>query len=233
MLWLLFLYAWSQSAQAELRLAPNETPEQVRSSLSPLFESVIRPYGDKHSADFGGGWGKNGTTVSYEGSNYSWILDGKILYSNIGSFTPDVMAIQGCELNHSKERCDWMTRRLNVCHLFLFNGNTLNLETVTRLNITRHKRKLVGLPLCFGPRAMAVAKVVPDAMLITLGYIDSAEPADKNSDPPEFFTTLLLRFSQDKRQLRIAQDDSCLGNPNNIKTISAARQKLASCATKH
>lgn len=69
-------------------------------------------------------------------------------------------------------------------------------------------------------------------MLITLGYIDSAEPANKNSDPPEFYTTLLLRFKDDNGKLKIEQDDSCLGNPNQYKTVAEARKALSKCTRK-
>lgn len=85
--------------------------------------------------------------------------------------------------------------------------------------------------MCLSVKAMAVAKTIPDAMLVTLGYIDSAEPASKNSDPTEFSTTLLLRFKNDNGKLKIEQDDSCLGNPNNYKTIAAARKALSTCNT--
>ena len=78
---------------------------------------------------------------------------------------------------------------------------------------------------------MAVAMVIPDAMLITLGYDDSASPADpRNDDPPQFTSTALLRFSEVNGKLKIEQDDSCLGNPNKYKTITAARKALANCS---
>ena len=112
----------------------------------------------------------------------------------------------------------------------MFNGDDLKLQNVTRRNIVRDKKQLVGLPRC-GISAMAVAKVLPDAMLITMEYSDSAEPADKHSEPPYFYTTALLRFSEVNGKLKIEQDDTCLGNPNKYKTIAAARKALAKCST--
>lgn len=236
--WLLTfaLLACGQASHAELRLDAAKKPAQVKKTLGPLFESVVRPYGDKHSADFGGLWGKNDTSTSYDDSNFSWTFNGTGLLSNIGSFTPEIVPLEDCTPDPNElvpgSRCDWRRTGFKVCHLFMFNGQSLKLENVTRLNITRDKRVLQGLPMCLSVQAMAVAKAVPDAMLITLGYIDSAEPANKNSDPPEFYTTLLLRFKDNDGKLKIEQDDRCLGNPNQYKTIVEARKVLTQCARK-
>lgn len=76
---------------------------------------------------------------------------------------------------------------------------------------------------------MAVAKIVPDAMLVTLSYIDSAAPADPRNELIEFYTTVLMRFRDDNGTLVVEQDDRCLGNPNKLKTIVAARKALKKC----
>ena len=155
-------------------------------------------------------------------------------YSNITAFVPEIVPLEDCKPNEDTAlptiHCDWRRTRYYVCHLFMFNGKDLKLESVSRLNILRDRKQLVGLPMCFGPQAMAVAKIIPDAMLITLSYVDSAEPADPRNLPPEFYTTVLLRFSNENGKLKIEQDDSCLGNPNNYKTIAAARKALTKCA---
>lgn len=235
--WLLtaVLLACGQSSHAELQLDVSKKPKQVEAALKPLFESVVRPYGDQRSADFGGLWGKNGTSTNYEDSNFSWTFSGRSLLSNIGSFTPEIVPLKDCTPDSNElvpgSRCDWRRKGFKVCHLFMFDGKNLSLETVTRLNIVRDRKELVGLPRCRTVHAMAVAKAVPDAMLVTLGYIDSAEPAEKSYDPPEFFTTLLLRFKDDNGKLKVEQDDSCLGNPNKYSTVAAARRALAACST--
>lgn len=228
------LLAVSHFSQAELQLDTSKKPKQVEAILKPLFESVVRPYGDLHSADFGGGYGKRGTSITYQDSNFSWIFNGESLLSNVGAFAPEIMPLEDCspdpnELNPG-QRCEWRRTGFKVCHLFIFNGQSLKLESVTRLNIMREKKQLLGLPRCHGIEAMSIAKAIPDAMLITMSYIDSAERADKGYDPPEFFSTVLLRFRSDNGKLKIEQDDSCLGNPNKYKTIAAARKALAACA---
>jgi hypothetical protein len=234
-LFLIFLLAsWvgGSLSHAELLLDLSKKPKQVEATLKPLFESVIRPYGDKHSADFGGLHGKQGTGDS-EGSKFAWIFSGKRLLSSIGSYTPEIVPLDDCAPDPDQinpdTHCNWRRTRFNVCHLFMFNGDDLKLANVARLNIVRDKKQLVGLPLCYGASAMAVAKIIPDAMLITMEYSDSAEPADKHFDPPYFYTTVLLRFSDKNGKLKIEQDDSCLGNPNTYKTIAAARKALKQC----
>ena len=217
-------------SHAELLLDTSKKPKQVEKTLKPMFESVIRPYGDKHSADFGGPHGKQGTYDS-ENSKFSWIFNRRHLLSSIGSYTPEIAPLEDCVPDPNViGPCEWRRERFLVCHLFMFNGDDLKLANVARLNIVRDKKQLVGLPLCYGASAMAVAKIIPDAMLITMEYSDSAEPADKHFDPPYFYTTVLLRFSDKNGKLKIEQDDSCLGNPNTYKTIAAARKALKQCS---
>lgn len=229
------LLACGQPSHAELQLDASMKPKQVETLVAPLFKTVVQPYGDQHSADFGGPSGKMGT-YDHGDDKFAWLFNERRLLSMIGSYTPEAVRLDDCKPSPDypfpKSECKWRQERFKVCHLFMFNNPTLKLETVTRLNIVRDKKKLAGLPRCRTVQAMAAAKAVPDAMLITLGYIDSAAPADKNYDPPEFYTTLLLHFKDDNGKLKIEQDDSCLGNPNQYKTIAEARKVLTQCAKK-
>lgn len=232
----LLLSACGQPSQAELQLDAKIKPQKVEAMLEPLFESVVRPYGDQRSVNFGGIYGKNGTFPNFPDSNFAWLFNGTSLLSNIGAYTPQIEPLKDCEPDpentlNANSHCDWRRKGFNVCHLFMFNGQSLKLENVTRLNIVRDKKQLLGLPRCNGVEAMAAAKTIPDSMLITLRYSDSAEPADPRNDPPRFYSTVLLRFSEDHGKLRIVQDDSCLGNPNKIRTIAAARKVLSNCSS--
>ncbi|WP_157662623.1 hypothetical protein [Sulfuriferula sp. AH1] len=221
------------SAHAELTLNTLVTPKAAHAALEPLFEKIVRPYGNSHSAAFPNHAPK-GTFTYYEGSNFNWTFNSLNYLSNIASFVPDATPLEDCKpdpLNPLDHHCDWIRERNWVCHLFMFNSD-LSLVTVTPLNINRRKEQLIGKPFCQNVKAMSVAKVIPDAMLITLGYSDSNEPADPRYAPPEFITTFLLRFSDQNGKLQIEQDDSCLGNPNNYKTIAAARNALKQCASK-
>lgn len=234
--WLLtlVLLACGQPTHADLQLDASIKPKLVEKLVAPLFTSVVQPYGDQHSIDFGGAGGKMGT-YNHEGDKFAWLFKERRLLSMIGSYTPEAVQLDDCKVSPDypfpKSECKWRQERFKVCHLFMFNSENLTLESVTRLNIMRDKKQLVGLPRCRTVQAMAVAKTLPDAMLVTLGYIDSAEPANKNSDPTEFSTTLLLRFKDDNGKLKIEQDDRCLGNPNNYKTIASARKALSTCNT--
>jgi len=228
-----YLLGVTPTANAELTINSSVSPVNVKAKLTPLFEKVIRPYGDAHSALFpylGGVKGK-GTFPYYEGSTFEWVFnDGRYL-SDIASFVPDATPLEDCkpdQENPLDTHCDQIRERHWVCHLFMFDSD-LTLAAVSRIEIGRDRRLLIGKPFCQGVKAMSVAKEVPDAMLINLGYSDSAERADPRNDPKEFVTTVLLRFSTEAGKLKIEQDDSCLGNPNKYATIATARNALKKC----
>ena len=237
--WLLTfaLFACGQPSHAELALDTSKKPDHVQKILEPVFESVIRPYNEQHAVLFGGAFPTKQTSYpNYPYSNFAWTFNGTTFYSNISAFVPEVAPLKDCkpdpdELNPGSQ-CDWRRTGFNVCHLYMFNGKNLKLENVTRLNIARDRKQLLGLPRCNGIEAMAVAKALPDAMLITLRYSDSAEPADPRNEPPRFYSTVLLRFSDDHGKLKIVQDDNCLVNPNKYKTVAAARKAIAACSAK-
>jgi hypothetical protein len=229
-----YLLGVAPTANAELVINSSVSSVAVKAKLTPLFETVIRPYGDAHSAPFpylGGVKGK-GTFTYYEGSNFEWVFnDGRYL-SDIAAFVPDATQLEDCKPdkeNPLDTHCDQIRERHWVCHLFMFDSD-LALAAVSRIEVGRDRRRLIGKPFCQSVKAMSVAKEVPDAMLITLGYSDSAEPADPRNDSKEFVSTVLLRFSTDAGKLKIEQDDSCLGNPNKYATIVSARKALKTCA---
>ena len=159
-----------------------------------------------------------------DNSIFAWNISGKRYLSAIGQYTPNIAPLQGCDTN-----CDWIVNSHTVCHLFLFEADTLNLASVTALNIMRDRSLLKGKTRCRSVKAMAVAGASRENMLITLGYSDSAEPAEARYDPPEFITTIVLHLNPTPGVLRIEQRDDCLGNPNGYKTIAAARKRLREC----
>ncbi|ARU31439.1 hypothetical protein CAP31_06925 [Sulfuriferula sp. AH1] len=167
----------------------------------------------------------------YEDSAYfAWLFNGRQYYSALASINSDPVPLADCKHdsdNPLADNCNWINERQQTCHLFMLNPD-LSVNAVFPINIVRVKGRLVGKPRCSYVKAMAVAKAVPDAMLITLGYSDSAAPADKNESPQEFITTVLLRFSEQNGKLNIQQDDRCLENPSPFKTIAAARKALNS-----
>jgi hypothetical protein len=70
-------------------------------------------------------------------------------------------------------------------------------------------------------------------LLVTSQYflIDSSG-AKKIADVGEgwFRMTTLVRVKSSNGKIEIEQDDACLGNPNQLDTISKARKQLQRCA---
>lgn len=240
LIWIFSLLAITEAPliHAELLLNSPVNSKLVARALEPAIP-IINRYNTEHAADFSvlGYSGKVKSYPLHSDSNFAWTFNKIGLYSNISAFNPEIVSLDDCkpELDTAlpTAHCDWVRYRYSVSSLFLFNAKDLKLESVTRLNITRDTSLLEGLPRFNSIQAMAVAKTVPDAMLITLGYIDSAAPADPREVAPEFNTTLLVRFHSENGKLIVEQDDRCLGNPNRLKTIAAARKALVKCAGTH
>lgn len=176
--------------------------------------------------------------------------------AGIGSYVPVLKAAPDCGPAEADgtDYCKRIAENNLVCHLFLFDPQTHAVIAVGAMPIERDNRFMPGVkkrswvhfdpnypndprqvegwPRCHVVSAVASAKVFPNALLITLNYIDSAEIISKYSkDQQNFYTTTaLLRFSADELgKVQIKQDQSCLGNPNTISSIAAARKVLAAC----
>lgn len=218
----------SPLASADFRLDSAIEEKQAES----LFKSVVKPfiYGRPSEFDID----KPG--VLKDNGNFSWILNRRQLVSIIGVFAPSGSPLTGCPADpdevEPRSRCDLRRQSFWNCHLFILNAQNFKLESVTRLNIVSRRKQLVGLPFCLSVDAVAVAKAFPDAMLVTLSYIDSYIAQEINYNNPVYSTTLLLRFRDENGKLKVEQDDSCLGNPNKYKTIAEARKALTQCARK-
>lgn len=185
---------------------------------------------------------------------YTLRTNGREYLAAIVAYNPLLKAESHCKPDDSANptgHCDWIAQGALTCHLFLFDLQSRQLESVTPLNITRDSRllpgqkmrnfwyydekhagdprQIEGWPRCDKVLAVAPAKVVSDALLFTLGYSDSAAPADPRNEPPEFRTTVLVLLRQSQGKLQIIQEDSCLGNPNMLSSIAAARKTLSAC----
>lgn len=185
---------------------------------------------------------------------YTLKSNGREYLAAIIAYNPLLKAEPHCELDDSANptgHCDWVAQRALTCHLFLFDSQSRKLESVTPLNITRDPRflpgqkmrsfwnydekhagdprQIEGWPRCDNVLAVAPAREVSDALLFTLSYSDSAAPADPRNEPPEFKTTILVLLRQIQGKLQIIQEDSCLGNPNMVSSIAAARKALKAC----
>ncbi len=226
------------TSYAELTLDRSITPKQAFNKLNPVISKIIRPYAATHTYAWPSGLNKDTTRFYANGAAYSdptyfsWQFNGHQYYSAITSLNSDFVPLADCKHDYANplaDNCDWINIRQQTCHLFMLNPD-LSVNAVAPINIIRVKGRLVGKPRCDYVDAISIAKEVSDAMLVTLEYSDSAAPADPRNDPQEFITTVLLRFSEQNGKLKIEQDDGCLGNPNQFKTIAAARKALKQCA---
>jgi len=185
---------------------------------------------------------------------YALGANGRDYIAAVISYNPLLTAEPHCQPDDSAiptGHCERIARWQLTCHLFLFDAQSMNLESVTPLNIARDPRPLPGQtersfwyydekhagdhrqvegwPRCHNVLSVAPAKEASDALLFTLGYIDSAAPADPRNEPPEYKTTVLVLLRQSFGNLKVIQEDSCLGNPNRYGSIAAARKALNAC----
>jgi hypothetical protein len=215
---LFFLLALlSLGSYADISLDASQQPKIISQKLDSFFiADAVWPYENVNSPDvlkLKERW--EGTMVfNYFGdSQFAWIYKGKTYLSSLVSF----------------ERKDAIKlENQDIVQIFMFNPD-ITVAAISFLKINKNKQ-IKGQPNLLQVKAMGVAKNVPDAMLITVDYYDSAKfLAGQNDDFPVFTSTLLVRFSDENGKLKIQQDDSCLGNPNNYKTIAAARKALTEC----
>jgi len=199
-------------------------------------------------------FGPKNTKYKEASTLYTLKANGREYLAAVIAYNPLLKAESHCKPNDSLDptgHCEWIAQRALTCHLFLFDPQSRKLESVTPLNITRDPRllpgqkmrsfwyydakhagdprQIEGWPHCSKVLAVAPAKIVSDALLFTLGYFDSAAPADPRSEPPEFSTTILVLVRENQGKLQVIQEDSCLGNPNMLSSISVARKALSAC----
>lgn len=196
--------------------------------------------------------------LKYPETLYGLTINGRDYLAAVFSFNPMLTAEPHCRPNDSAlptGHCELIAKRQKTCHLFLIEPNSLALESVTPLNIVRDPRpmpgqkkrsfwhynekhpndprQVEGWPACSDLLAVATTKDVPDSLLFTLGYYDSAAVVDKFTGAPIFKTTVLVSISTDaKGKPQVTQDDSCLGNPNMYTSIGEARKALKQCASR-
>ena len=132
--------------------------------------------------------------------------------------TGDVLAYQ----------CKEGQRFAKGCHLLFFDskGKWVGWSTL-QINEKKSPHYCNAMP------AMGVFNKDKNELLITSQYflIDSSG-AKKIADVGSgwFRMTSLIRVTDNHGKIEIEQDDACLGNPNQLDTISKARKQLQRCA---
>lgn len=113
-----------------------------------------------------------------------------------------------------------------ICGLFIYDKDLKQ--------VAKHDVKLMeanGHTWCNGAQALARVKG-QDALLFSISYYLTDKPvAQKAQDIGDGwrYMTVLLRLREQGGQVFVEQDDSCFGNPNRLKDITAARRALALC----
>lgn len=206
----------SNKSLAQIKLDPTRSPESVSKFLEPFFDAdAVWPYGNVNSSEILNIKDRWIGPMIFEysgGTQYAWTYNGKTYFSSTVTF----------------DRKD-ATKRENqdIEQLFMFNPD----RTIAAIGLIKvNKSKFIkGVPF-IGVKAMGVASVIPDGMILIVEYMDSAEfLANPHESTPSYRTAILLRLSENNGKLKIEQDDNCLGNPNKYKTISAARIALGKC----
>lgn len=205
---------------ADLRLDTSQEPKKISSSLDSFFNrEPVWPYENLNTSEVAKireRWDEGVMFNYFGGSQFAWIYNGKLYYSSVVSF----------------ERKDSIKlENQDIAQIFMFNPD-ITLAAIGPLKINKDK-KIKGRPNFLRVKAMAVAKTIPDAMLVTVDYYDSAKFLTSPSvDFPVLTSTFLVRFNDSSGKLKVEQDDSCLGNPNLLKSITAARKALTTCGAR-
>jgi hypothetical protein len=220
------------SVHAELRIDDSNKSEKPQKIALPLIEKITEPYGQENSVVFPYE-DKKALVYDLLDSNFWWTFNGNKYLSHINTFVSDLTPIDECKnvTNDNETFCKRVKERHYTCHLFMFKED-LSLDSVTPIKINSNREEIRGNSFCAEVKAISTAREIPDAMLITFNYLDSADIPSSPYSPDYFSITVLLKMKEENGKLKIEQDDSCLGNPNHYNTISKARQALKKCQTK-
>lgn len=124
-------------------------------------------------------------------------------------------------------RCEEGQPFVYGCHLLFFNarGEWVGFKTLA-INERTYPHFCNAMP------AMGVANREKNELLITLQYfLADGDGAKRVSDVGDdwFRMTSLIRIKANQGKIEVEQDDSCLGNPNQLDTIAKARKQLQRC----
>lgn len=220
----------TQTAHAQLKSERGTVSRDSAQTISLKAKS----FGKSNSASHPWAWvfegkGDEGNSV------LGWSIADRKFISAIVAYLPDLAPLEDCEPDDSalpNAYCEGIVERHMMCHLLLFDAKTLEQLLTTPLEIRRDPGSIKGKPRCDSIKAMASGGyAAPQMMLVTLGYIDSAELPEARRDPPEFLITVAVQLDSTQGPLLARQRNECLGNPNRLSTIAAARKRLAECAS--
>lgn len=113
-----------------------------------------------------------------------------------------------------------------VCTLFIYDEQ---LKQVAKHDVKLNEAD--GHTWCNDARALARVKG-QDALLFSISYYLTDKPLAKKAKDIGGgwrYMTVLLKLREQDGKVVIEQDDSCLGNPNNLNDLRSARKVLTVC----
>jgi hypothetical protein len=125
-------------------------------------------------------------------------------------------------------RCKEGQPHVKGCHFLFFDarGKWIGIHTMKINEDIPH--------YCNAMPAMGVANRAKNELLVTMQYFLADGRGAKKVSELGFNwirMTTLFRVKAINGKIEVEQDDSCLGNPNQIDTISKARKQLKRCAS--
>jgi hypothetical protein len=125
-------------------------------------------------------------------------------------------------------RCEEGQPYVEGCHLLFFNAQGENVGFQTMRIDEKYPHFCNAMP------AIGVANKSQNELLVTMQYFipEAHMGATKSTELGRGWTrmTSLIRLKAINGKIEVVQDDSCLGNPNQIDTIAKARKQLQRCA---
>jgi hypothetical protein len=124
--------------------------------------------------------------------------------------------------------CKEGQRFLKGCHLMFFDAQG---KMIGRFTMNVNEKQYPHY--CNAMPAMGVANKDKNELLVTMQYfLTDGEGTKKISNLGSDWLriTSLIRLNVINGKLEVAQDDACLGNPNQLDTIAKARKQLQRCA---
>jgi hypothetical protein len=228
-----------------LVLGPGNSHAEIR--LASDWQSYYKPDGSRIPDEQREGWRLDNATklsilsrsaipfVHTTGSyrldlGFKLRLDGTLFYLQPAMFMRKSRPDEVCNPNYRdgapSYACLEGQRHTKGCHLFFFN------QDFAEVGYHEIEMKESYPYYCNTVAAISVANKANNEMFVTVQYFPiDRKLAGKASELGAGWKriTLLVRIKQDNGKIVIEQDDSCLGNPNNLEDIASARKALLAC----
>ncbi len=219
---LIILYLFSFNVFASIDINKKITPKQVRDHLTSIFTyNEAWPFNNFINNDIEKiklSWNENSSVVCKNGSLFNWFINNVNYYSCIGTL---------------QRKSELKSIDNDLAFLMFFNEK-VQLKALSLIRIKASKKQIKGIVGLGEINAISIYKQAENTILINISYYDdslmmSLKGRYDDIEPLYFNSTLLFRIVEVDNELKIKQDDTCLGNPNKYDNIAKARVKLKQC----